>query len=172
MLAGLAPTTGRAATLDQLKGHSFEISLTRVIQFRDAGKPIQQQWMYRVYVGQAGTVFDYTRYDLGPAGSGGGANAISPDHAASLPWGRMKAWDMQGGNLTKLLQQPEGILVETITVDPTVSTCTFSLQGRPDPTTRHLVLQTPQGVRREVVSIGVATYVCTVKQGNVFATDR
>jgi hypothetical protein len=173
VLAGLLAHVGRAATLDQLKGHSFEITATRVVQFRDAGKAIQQQWVHRIYIGQAGTVFEYTGYDLGPAGSGSGATAIAPDRAASLAWGgRMKAWDIQGGNLTKMVQQVEGVLILTIGVDPSVSSCTFTLQTRLDPTTQRLVFQTPQGAQREVVSVGMSSYVCSVKKGNVFAADQ
>jgi hypothetical protein len=171
-LAGLAVPSAGGATLDELKGHSFEVSYTRSMLFADAKRPVEQQWVDRFYVGRAGTIFEYTSHDFGPAGSGSGQTAVAADRARSIPWGRMKAWDMQGGNLTKIVQLPEGDVVMTIAVDPGLSRCSFGLQARADPSTRRIVIQTPQGARRDVVSIGLVSYVCTIKPGNIFAADQ
>ncbi|HWB47870.1 MAG TPA: hypothetical protein VG651_02075 [Stellaceae bacterium] len=167
-----AASPGHAATLDELKGHSFEIAYTRSIQFQDSRKSVEQRWVYRIYIGRAGTIFEYTGHDFGPAGSGSREITVAPEQARSIPRGRMEAWDMQGGNLTKIVQLPEGDVILTIAVDPTLSHCTFGMQTRLDPTTHHLVVQTHQGTRREIASMGVVSYVCTVKTGNVFAADQ
>jgi len=157
--------------LDELKGHSFEVSYTRIVRFHDSQKPVQQQWVDRFYVGRAGTIFEYTSHNFGPAGSGSGETAIAAERARSIPWGRMKAWDMRGGNLTKIVQLPQGDVILTVAVDPALSCCTFGLQARPDPSTHRIVIEMPQGAKRELTSMGVPSYTCTVKQGSVFAAD-
>lgn len=179
-IAGLAlwPSSNSEATsLDDLKGYSIEITATVNLVNTPAtcSKPVpcsaSATTRQQIYIGKSGHIFVYTNIDAGDATEHTqGVN--SPDAAKDLTRGQMGAWTVEGGNLTHIRRQIEGFFVSTIAVDPGRTTCTFAVAIQPDPTTHRLVRQWVHGWITEVVSLTVRSSTCTIKPGNIFATDQ
>ncbi|HTW54482.1 MAG TPA: hypothetical protein VME45_21515, partial [Stellaceae bacterium] len=83
------------------------------------------------------------------------------------------AWTMDGDNLQMITPLKEGFAVVSIAVDPAAMTCTFDYADRPDPKTGRVVTIHPQsGLPFVVVSRTPGPSSCSVKRGNIFASDQ
>ena len=77
--------------------------------------------------------------------------------------------------MLRVVKQHEGFLLETIEIDTSKSSCNVSWQVHPDPKTSRVVLQFFTGAMRGIrgYNINNATPVtCTVRKGNIFASDQ
>jgi hypothetical protein len=146
-----------AVTMDDLKGYSIEVNATRAQVFRPDNEPHNPASStisinHRLYFGLSGNIFDYSKVGAGMY-SGQGSQ-------------------VDAGRLTLLIKVTEGFIVQTIAVDPTKSTCTFSETAQRDPATGRLMVQKLNGLTNEVVSFSTVSSSCTIKKGNIFATDQ
>ena len=79
---------------------------------------------------------------------------------------------VEPGRLVRVEKVVEGIMATTFVVDPSDTTCTLTYQLQPDPKTGRTVAQALSGVVVELRSISVSAPSCTIRKGNVFASDQ
>jgi hypothetical protein len=85
----------------------------------------------------------------------------------------MHGWTLEGGQLQLITPLPEGYAVTSIAVDPVRMTCTYEYADRPDPKTGRVVTAHPRtGAPYQVISRTPSSYTCSVKRGNIFASDQ
>jgi hypothetical protein len=100
----------------------------------------------------------------------GGPTVIAIDKAGEQKYGQMNAWTMINGHLTNIIKFVEGYAVTTIAIDPARLICTFDRQYYSDPKTGR-VISNLTGPPVQIQSYKVTSYTCTVKKGNVFASN-
>jgi hypothetical protein len=163
---------------DDLKGYSIEATYTTqtvpgaVIAGelpRHGLSPVQHH--DRVYVSVRGNVFDYSDLSSGAFASHGGSET-QLDKAKSISRERMQAWTVEPGRLLRVLKVVEGVVVATFTVDPGKSMCAVSYELHPDPQTGRTVMQVLNGATVEIRALNVSAATCTVRKGNIFASDQ
>jgi hypothetical protein len=163
---------------DDLKGYSIDATyITLPIPGvviagelpRHGLSPVQHH--DRVYVSVVGNVFDYSDVFGGAHVSHGGHEA-GLDKARALSNDRMRAWTTEPGRLLKITKEIEGFLVETFVVDPGKSACSVSYELRADPQTGRTVMRTMGGETVEIKAYNVSSATCTVRKGNIFASDQ
>ena len=124
-----------SASADDLRGYSIDVTTVETDVFRaDDPRSIDFTMHRRIYIGQAGDIFDYTDQSAGGF-TQHGANVIGMDRAKTMPHDRLRAWTMQGNRLQAIVKATEGIVVRTIDVDPSRTTCTYQIAMQPDPGT-------------------------------------
>lgn len=166
---GLPPGT---ASADDLRGYSIEVSTVETNVFRaDDPRSIETRRNERIYVGQAGNVFEYSDYSAGGLAQHG-SNVTALESAKTVPRDRMRAWTMQGNRLQAIVKATEGFVVRTIDVDPSRTSCTFQIAMQPDPSTGRVMVQRLNGHVAELTSLTVKSTSCAVKKGNIFAGDQ
>lgn len=157
---------------DDLRGYSIELTAVETNAFRnDDPRSIDLTRHRRLYVGQAGDIFDYTDQSAGGF-TQHGSSAVPLDKAKTIPRDRMRAWTMQGHRLQSIVKPTEGFVVSTIDVDPSRSTCTYQIAMQRDPSTGRVVVQRLNGHVAELTALTVKSFSCTVKKGNIFAADQ
>lgn len=164
------------ATLDQLKGLSVEVNWNRSSVFGGVASPVAQSGKIQVYVSLSGRIFEYNQLSQ-RGGERSYSSVNTPDRATATMehYGRaiMHAWTVEGGNLQLVQPLREGFAVSSIAVDPVNMTCAYRYADRPDPTTGKVVTVHPNtGAPYQVVSRSPSSYTCSVKRGNVFASDQ
>lgn len=160
------------AQADDLRGYSIEVSTVEMNVFRtDDPRSIDLNRIERLYVGQAGNVFEYSDQSAGGFAQHG-ANVTGLDSAKTMQRDRMRAWTMQGNRLQAIVKPTEGFVVRTIDVDPGRTSCTYQIAMQPDPSTGRVVVQRLNGHVAELTALTVKSFTCTVKKGNIFATDQ
>jgi hypothetical protein len=175
----LAPRPDAAgATLDQLKGFSIEVDWSRNSVFGGVSHPIpiSQTGKIKIYVGLNGHIFEYNDLEQWD-GQRSYSSINTPDRATATTEnnGRVvqHAWTMEGGNLQMITPLQEGFAVASIAVDPINMTCTFGHADQPDPRTGRVVTIHPQsGLPFVVISRAPGPTTCSVKRGNIFASDQ
>lgn len=125
----------------------------------------------RIYVSLRGNVFDYSDVSGGFFASHGG-NETHLDRAKPISRQREQAWTIESGRLLRVQKGIEGILVATFTIDPGKSTCIVSWGVQPDPKTGRTVFQLLNGATAEIKGYIVSNPTCTVRHGNIFASDQ
>jgi len=164
---GLSPMPAMA---DDLRGYSLDISAIWDTTFRQGHSgPLYRH--HRIYIGQAGDVFDYVDQTNTAAAEHAGT-VVALEAAKTTARDRMRAWTLQGNRLTGLVKVTEGIFASTIDVDPGRTTCTISMLMQPDPNTHRVVIQRLNGQMDEIMSLTIRSYTCTVRKGNIFAADQ
>jgi hypothetical protein len=118
----------------------------------DDPRPIDFTMHRRIYVGQAGDVFDYNDQSAGGF-TQHGANVVGVDRAKTMPHDRIRAWTMQGNRLQAIVKATEGIVVRTIDVDPGRTTCAYQIAMQPDPGTGRVVVQRLNGHVAELTAM-------------------
>jgi len=177
VFGALAPCATRAAA-DDLKGYSIDLMATLAFAFNDpqASKQIKDAGELtthtQVYVSLAGNVFGYkdTRYP--DASVDRRSTVTAPDKVVEADRGRLNVWTIEGNRLTRIAKENEGFQVYTITVDPSRTACTLAVALQPDPATGRVMRMRIYGYLAQLVSLTVRTYTCTVKPGNIFASDK
>ena len=166
------------ATLDQLKGFSIEVNWIRNSVFGGVGHPISisQNGKIKIYVGLNGHIFEYNDLEQWD-GQSSYSSVNTPDKATTTMRDSghtaMHAWTMEGGNLQRINHLREGFAVVTIAVDPVNMTCTYQYADQPDPQTGRIVTLHPStGLPYVVISRSPGPTTCTVKRGNIFASDQ
>jgi hypothetical protein len=155
-----------------LRGYSIELTSVETNVFRaDDPRSIDLTRHRRIYIGQAGDVFDYSDQSAGGFAQHG-ANVAAVDAAKTMPRDRMRAWTMQGNRLQAIVRATEGFVVATIDVDPSRTSCTYQIAMQPDPSTGRVVVQRLNGHIAELVSLTIRSSSCAVKRGNIFAADQ
>jgi hypothetical protein len=163
---------------DDLKGYSIDATynLQTVPGAVIAGElprhgifPVQHH--ERMYVSVRGNVFDYSDLSSGRFASHGGTET-QLDKAKSISRERMQAWTVEPGRLLRVQKGVEGIIVATFTVDPSKSMCTVSYELHPDPKTGRTVMELLDGATAEIRAFNVSSATCTVRKGNIFASDQ
>jgi len=174
----LLVTAGGAAFGDDLKGYSIDAAYsTQTVPGaviagelpRHGLSPVQHH--DRIYISVRGNVFNYSDLSSGTFASHGG-NETQLDKAKSIPRERMQAWTVEPGRLLRIQKGVEGIVVATFTVDPSKSLCAVAYQLQPDPTTGRTVMQVLSGATVEIRAVNISPATCTVRKGNVFASDQ
>jgi hypothetical protein len=125
----------------------------------------------RIYVSILGNVFDYSDLSSGAFALHGGTET-EPDKAKTIARQRMQAWTVEPGRLLRIQKVLEGVAVATFAVDPSKSMCTVAYQLQPDPQTGRTVMQLLNGVTAEVRAVNLTPATCTVRKGNIFASDQ
>lgn len=173
----LMAATG-AAFGDDLKGYSFDATYTTqtvpgaVIVGELPRLGLSSVLHHdRIYVSMLGKVFDYSDLSSGTYASHGG-HATELDKAKTISRQRMQAWSVEPGRLLRIQKGVEGIVVETFTVDAGKSLCTVSFQLQPDPKTGRTVMQLLNGATAEIRALNLTPATCTVRKGNIFASDQ
>jgi hypothetical protein len=173
----LAVSAG-AALGDDLKGYSIEATYTlepvagTVIAGDMPRHGIRSSLHHdRIYVSLLGNVFSYSYASTGAFASHG-AEESQLDKAKALSRDRMLAWTVEPGRLLRIDKVVEGFLATTFIVDPSKTTCSLTYQLQPDPKTGRTVVQTLSGVVVELKSLSVSSPTCTVRKGNIFASDQ
>jgi hypothetical protein len=163
---------------DDLKGYSIEATYTTqtvpgaVIAGELPRRGLSAvQHHDRIYISVRGNVFNYSDLSSGTFASHGG-NETQLDKAKSIPRERMQAWTVEPGRLLRVQKGVEGIVVATYTIDLGKSTCTVSYQLQPDPTTGRTVMQVLNGATVEIRAVNISAATCTVRKGNIFASDQ
>jgi len=160
------------ASADDLRGYSIELSTVELNVFRtDDPRSIELKRSDRIYVGQAGNVFNYNDQSAGPFAQHG-SNVAALDSAKTVQRERMRAWTMQGNRLQEIVKPTEGFVVRTIDVDASRSSCSYNIAMQPDPSTGRVMVQRLNGHVAELAALTVESLTCTVKKGNIFATDQ
>ena len=167
-----------AALSDDLKGYSIEATYTVhldpgvVVAGRMPPHGLNPVLHHdKIYVSVLGNVFVYSDASSGNFASHGG-DETQLDQAKSLSRDRMRAWTVEGSRLLRVQQVIEGIIVETFAVDPGKTACIVSYELHPDAKTNRTVMETLSGVSVEVKAINASSPTCTVRKGNLFATDQ
>jgi hypothetical protein len=176
LLICLGPTPDAVGTSLDLKGLSIEITWNRSSVFAGVASPIAQTGKIQVYVGLNGHIFEYNQLAQRD-GERSYSTVNTPDKATTTTMnsGRvvMHGWTMEGGGLQQITPLPEGFAVTSITVDPVKMACTYEYADRPDPTTGKVVTVHPRtGAPYQVISRTPGSYTCSVKRGNIFASDQ
>jgi hypothetical protein len=167
-----AMSSAGATTLDDLKGYSIEVNVSLRFVWRTTEPRATVLNVHRrLYISQSGRIFDYADRAGGSFGEHEG-DVVAPGAAASIGRNRMIAWTFENGSLVGISREVEGFTVRTVTVDPSRSSCTFVTILQPDPTTRRTVLTRLDGKQDEAVSQDTLSSVCTIRKGNIFATDQ
>lgn len=125
----------------------------------------------RIYVSMLGNVFDYSDLSTGYFASHGG-NETELDKAKINARQRMQAWTFEPGRLLRIQKGIEGVAAATYAIDPGMTACAISYQLQPDPKTGRTVMQLLNGATAEIRAVNVSSVTCTVRKGNIFATDQ
>lgn len=174
----LLVTAAEVALGDDLKGYSIDATYTTqtvpgaVIVGelpRHGLSPVLHH--DRIYVSVLGNVFNYSDQSSGEHAEHG-AKETQLDKARTVSRDRMQAWTVESGRLLRIMHLIEGTAVETFAVDPGKSMCTVSFQTYPDPKTGRVVTQFLMGATGEVRAVNVSPATCTVRKGNIFASDQ
>ena len=165
-----------AVTIDELRGYSIEFHNTHNDVWKnsgDRGNPAANDVHggRQIYVSLAGRIFDYGELSAG-AFSQHRNTVVAPEAAAPANRGRMIAWTIEGGNLVGVSHEVEGFVVRTVTIDLARMTCAVTIAAKPDPTTGRVVMNKLNGYQDELVSMTTRSSDCTIKRGNIFATDQ
>jgi len=177
VFVALAPSANGAGA-DDLKGYSIDVTATIAFAYNDpqASKRYGAAGTFtthkQIYVSLAGNVFSYGNTDYGVGGVDHTSNVAAPDKVMEGARGRLGVWTMESNRLTWISKENEGFDVITITVDPSRSACTVTGALQPDPATGRVMVMRRWGYVAQLVSMTVSTYTCTVKQGNIFASDK
>ncbi len=171
---GLPDAAG--ATTDQLRGLSIEVSWNRSSVFGGVPRPVSQNGKIQLYVGLNGHIFEYNhlaQFD----GQRSYSSVNTPDRATATTRNNglvvMHAWTVEGGNLQLIAPLQEGFAVTSIAIDPVKMTCTYAYVDQPDPKTGRVVTLHPStGAPYQVISRSPGDYTCSVKRGNIFASDQ
>jgi hypothetical protein len=178
MIFGALAPCATAAAADDLKGYSIDVTAAIAFAYDDpqATKQYGAAGAYtthkQIYVSLAGNVFSYGNTDYRTAGVDHTSNVASPDKVVEGARGQLGVWTMEGTRLTWISKANEGFEVYTITVYPSRSACTLAVALQPDPVTGRVMQMRRWGYVAQLVSLTVSTYSCTVKQGNIFASDK
>jgi len=164
------------ATLDELKGLSIEVNWDRSSIFGGVSRPVPQNGKIQIYVGLNGHIFEYNHLQQFD-GQRSYSSINTPDKAISstMPSGLvvMHAWTVEGGKLQLVAPLKEGFSVTSIAVDPVKMTCAYEYADRPDPQTGRVVTIHPTtGAPFQVMSRTSGSYTCSVRRGNIFASDQ
>jgi hypothetical protein len=125
----------------------------------------------RIYISVLGNVFSYSDDSNGNFAAHGGTET-QLDRAKTVSRERMQAWTVEAGRLLRVQHEVEGVLVATYAIDPSRTTCTVSYDVNPDPKTGRMAMQVLNGMTVEIKAVSVTPATCTVRKGNIFATDQ
>jgi hypothetical protein len=164
------------ATLDELKGLSIEVNWSRSSIFGNVPRPVSQNGKIQVYVGLNGHIFEYNHLEQFD-GQRSYSSVNTPDKAVSTTRSSglvsMHGWTAEGGKLQLIAPLDEGFAVTSIVVDPVKMTCTYEYADRPDPKTGRVVTMHPTtGAPYQVMSRTPGSSTCSVRRGNIFASDQ
>jgi hypothetical protein len=167
-----------AVAADDLKGYSIDVTSSIAFAYNDpqASKQYAAAGTFtlhkQIYVSLAGNVFSYGNTDYGVGGVDHTSNVATPDRVVEKARGGLGVWTMESNRLTWISKENEGFQVYTIAVDPSRRACTLTAALQPDPVTGRVMHMRRWGYAAQLVSMTVSTYTCTVKQGNIFASDK
>ncbi|HTW53328.1 MAG TPA: hypothetical protein VME45_15665 [Stellaceae bacterium] len=167
-----------AVAADDLKGYSIDVTARIAFAYNDpqASKQYAAAGTLtthkQIYVSLAGNVFSYGNTDYGVGGVDHTSNVAAPDKVMEGVRGKLGVWTMERNRLTWIAKDNEGFQVYTIAVDPSRTACTFAVALQPDPVTGRVMHIRRWGYAAQLASMTVSTYSCTVRQGNIFASDK
>jgi hypothetical protein len=174
----------KAENIDQLKGLSISASWTEVLQPSVAGpESLTRQIVKKhldLYISTIGRVFVYETQGFGIYGSHNQEKnkfiyeidkSSPPNHC-----GTRSTFTFVDGHLTFVGQQLEGFYLQTIPVNTTSMSCTFSSKRIPDQQTGRVVTYTASTskttcTRTIILNHYVQSYECKVTIGNIFDND-
>jgi hypothetical protein len=172
---------GRSAhseTLEELKGLSIAVTWTYAQVDRH---PPDVRWVTRtgirqrllVYVSLRGNIF-HEQVAINDEGhEARGFSKTTIDKASSRGHDLLESWTLLDGHLTQILQEPKGIRIYTLAIDPTKLTCTFYAKDEPDQSTGEFFVFSPHGPWEvEIQQRRIENATCSVKRGNLFIPDR
>lgn len=177
-LAFLLIAAAGAAFGDDLKGYSIEATYTtQTVPGAAILGELPRRGLFpvrhhdRIYVSLRGNVFDYSDLSSGTFALHGGTET-QLDKAKPVARERIQAWTVESGRLLRIQKNVEGIAVAAFTVDPSKSICTIAYELHPDAKTGRVVMQLLNGATAEVRAVNVTPATCTVRKGNIFASDQ
>jgi hypothetical protein len=164
-------------TIDDLEGLSIEAETTAHLVFRippnSTYHTTQRRNEFNFYISFNGKIFEYHKHQEGAVQ----LNVVALDRATELPDfpGRklLYTWSMIDGHLSRIRQYIGGVGIVTYTIDPAKLSCTVAGHLETTPNSDNVRdYDITNSFLIEIRERKIDAYRCSVRRGNIFATDR
>jgi len=153
-----------------LKGISIDVKWSTITTFRRDGVTRTTRLENRglqMYIGLSGHVFEYSGFR-----DYWGKTVVEFGKARPAPGNGMVATTIVNGQLTRISKWTRGFMIQTINVSPSLDSCTFAVNYKPDAEGQIVGFDPYTERPYELISQTIVSNTCVVKAGNIFSTEQ